>query len=339
MSINYTNLGLDIGKSILSSGERLAAASLVGALTDTPVSYVGYGQKPYIPLTTKISQWNRYILTLTQAMVGIGKLTNNQNLQRIGSSLNTNLDYFLDHLDLPISSRLLMFKPKDPINANWSFPILVLPVNPNTFRVNYRKKSDLVYTLGGFVVTHWHDDVISITGDGYIPSFKNKAKILSDSYQYFLQFLELYLSCGKVKREVNKFIKALSLNSSELLSTQLRDSAIEASSALNTSIIKKDVGKEIQITTQTIQNSLIELRYQQDLYEGIFTSFSIEESYEMPNTLRYNFDFKAMSRKDVVFGSLNETYNAVDELFGTTNQTLQQTLNVDIKGLFTSGGG
>jgi hypothetical protein len=296
-----------------------AAASLMGL----PIRAVGYGQTPYIPIDPKIENFNKYIIRTAHLMYNAAGIANQLGMD---PNITASIQSILDKIDLPISSRLIMFQAVDNGNPDWRFPLLVLPVNPDSFKVSYKKKSDLVYTLGGFVVTHWHDDVITITGSGYIPSFKGKSKVLAESYQYFLKFLDLYLSCGQIERESILYSTPLSTKTDvkELISTVSTNNQTQSQPKPAEDLIKSvQHSEELKVTLTSLQRSTIWLRYQDDAYNGIFTQFDIDETQEQPNTLKYTFTFKAMERINVTFGSLA----AHQSIFGAIAEDSIPTLN------------
>jgi len=225
----------------------------------------------------------------------------------------------LGKFDLPVHSRLIMFRAKDMSFADTIFPFIVLPVNPDMLRVAYKKRSDIAYTIGGFVVQHWHDDVITITASGYFPTFRNKAKVLTSSFRAFMSLLNLYRSIGGTSNVPVTFPSSPSLLDDKLKKLKPSTSGegkvptdqYPAVGNGQTTVTKTD-GKETETqlvtraTVHSIQNSIAELRYQSDVYRGIFTDFSIDEMYEQPNTMKYSFTFKAMEKIDVFFGSLDD---------------------------------
>lgn len=295
---------INIDKIIKDSSQQIGefATNIVAKSLNTPVRVVGYGQKPFMPFDPQISNFNAYILSIVQSLYGgILGTVNKLNLPENMRELAGNIQYILDKIDLPISSRLIMFQAYDSKNPTWRYPLVILPVNPNTLKVDYNKKSSIHYTLGGFVVTHWHDDVITLTAQGYIPSFKGKSKILSESYQYFLKLLNLYLSCGKIDRIPVLYENIMFLDSNKLLNPEI--------TSIETGIEGSKLVKQLSAVVFSLNRSTILLRYQDDVYHGIFTKFSIDESYDLPNTLQYSFTFIAMNKTNILFDSLAEPEN------------------------------
>lgn len=221
-------------------------------------------------------------------------------------------------LDIPIQMKLMQFWPKD-ISGVPLLPFIVLPVNPDNFKVQYKKKTDVVYTLGGFVVNHWHDDVTTVTAEGYIPSFASKAKILTTSYQLgFLPLLNLYKSCGQVSTEYRSTIQYQSQDEGKMTTVPPKGANVDG--AVNTSRLAEvkpagiAYGENQAKTTDTLvvtgnqlRNASIQLIYQHDLYEGVFTDFTIEETYEQPNTLKYGFTFKSWRQSNVIVPNILES--------------------------------
>jgi hypothetical protein len=243
----------------------------------------------------KIAMFNNYILEYTSLLPG--------NIANPARNALTNVP-----TDIPLAAKLIYFTSVQADNSPVPVtnPILTLPVNPDTFQVTFKKRSDAVYTLGGFVLNHWHDDITLITAKGYIPSFKGKAKILTQSYQAFLQFMELYKSCGQTVTE-GQTLSAVPSNdfTSFDSAAQTNGSSTRIENGISTITTGKD--SDVLVLDKTsVQNAKVQLIYQHDVYEGIFTDLIIEESYEQPNTLQYTFNFKAISHKNVMFDRLGE---------------------------------
>lgn len=222
-------------------------------------------------------------------------------------------DDLLRNFDLPTHTRLIRFRAKDMSSGDMVFPFLILPVNPDLFRVEYKKRSDVEYTLGGFVITHWHDDVTTITASGYIPTFRNKAKVLTSSFRAFLTLLQMYKEAGQPKLIGTVFPSTGTQAQAQLnkLGNTQAVVAPSVASAVPNGQAPKTVGPDpkdqtISFTLGRIQNSIIELGYMSDIYKGIFTSFVVEEAYEQPNTLKYTFTFKAVEVTDILFGNLDD---------------------------------
>lgn len=244
------------------------------------------------------------------------------------SSLRNKMDYFnnymqelaqLNHLaarqagrdvegslpDAPLPLKLIRFWPKD-ISGVPVLPFIALPINPHQFKVVHKKKSDVIYTLGGFVINHWHDDVTTITATGYLPSFGGRAKALTTSYQFgFLPLLNMYKSCGQIATTYRQSVTTPSLDRDKLT----RDAGKTKDNNLpNVGYSKGDStpSDTLTVSGNALRNAHIDLYYQHDVYTGIFTDFTIDETYEQPNTLLYSFTFKAFRSKNVVIPNLLE---------------------------------
>ena len=253
-------------------------------------------------LTPKVAYFNNYMQEFAQVTY---KSSGPASLASIagsgGAGIATTIAGKLD-IDLPLSLKLIMFTAKH-IEGVPFLPGIILPINPDQFKAQFKKRSDVIYTLGGFVINHWHDDVITITASGMIPSFGSRAKILTTSYQVFLQLLNLYKSCGQIATSYSSLIEVPSLDRSKLLERTGTGRGVVFDESLNdVSIPRKDT---MVISGTQLRNATIELVYQHDLYEGIFIDFNIEESYDMPNTLRYTFTFKAISHKNIITDKLS----------------------------------
>ena len=262
-------------------------------------------------MTQKLSYFNNYVTEYAATTL----------------KLNPTTDLLKNpQVDFPLTARLIYFTATDIQGLPFS-PVIVLPVNPDTFRVAYKKKSDAIYTLGGFVINHWHDDVIMVTATGYIPSFRSRAKILSSSYHLFLQLLNLYKSCGQVVGEYTKQFDVASGDPDKIASTisapplvspraadfpggvsdpgfqQAAAAYAKASQAASTpGLVQSATEKTDTIIVQgnSLRNAKIQLLYQHDVYTGIFMDFTVDEDYEQPNTLKYAFTFKATTHQNII---------------------------------------
>lgn len=229
--------------------------------------------------------------------------------------------------DYPKEYKLLAFTARH-ISGQEMLPIIQLPVNPDTFKAAFKKRSDITYTLGGFIINHWHDDVITITASGYIPSLGSRAKILTDSYAAFSQLLNLYKSCGQIASSYSITNEVPSYDEEKLKNSNMasQNNTIEESG--NPSTARKDT---IVISGIQLRAATVSLRYQQDVYEGIFIDFTMDESYDQPNTLRYSFTFKAMTHKDTVTDKLlsNEVDQTADNVAPPLSTEDEQNQAID----------
>lgn len=262
----------------------------------------------------------------------------------------------IDAIDIPISSRLITLQAVDSSGKTLD-PVVTLPVNPKVFKVAYKKHSSYKYTLGGFVLNHWHPDVITITCTGFIPSMRGKSKVMAQSYQAFLQLLEIFKSCGDItgtstniellsSGEQANVAPPIPPDSGTGINVPLTQPSYNASSMVATSNVQASAQSQqgdpsgstkiadpanttaiavpkIHVVTSTyqLQNAEIKLIYQADCYTGIFTDFSIEEDEEQPNTISYSFVFIARKWDNVVTGSLLSTtaLNLTSFATGTVN--------------------
>jgi len=257
----------------------------------------------------------------------------------VQGALSRNPDYVSGGFDLPLASRLIRFTVHKE-NGYSILPAVILPVNPKQLKVAHKKRSSYRYTLGGFVLDHWHDDITTITANGYIPALKSKAKILASSYWVFLFFLNLYKSCGQVAGYDKLFFNVPSLGKQELtggaiasngtlLGAKPGTSDIQAYSqykntqdASGTQLqnfetapgmptldsngnVKLAANDTVLMTRSEIINAEIDLAYQSDIYTGIFTDFTVDEDEEVPNSLLYSFTFTARKHTDLMASGLN----------------------------------
>lgn len=245
---------------------------------------------------------------------GGGALT--QGLNQLGTATDL-LQDALELIDLPLPLKMMMFRLKKHDGSTAPIPELILRINPDSFSVSYKKKSDLVYTTGGFVTQHWHDDRMTIKASGWVPSFKGRAKILTDGYQMFLQLLDIYRSCGSVQKFLGQKLLSKNLEINSFLEKYTDTQAGKTSS----SAVSQDT-KDRQPTTYEALTMYpkVELFYQNDVYEGIFTDFTAKENYEMPNTLQYDFTFIADKRTDTIWGGLA---SGVGGVLGATSRVLR----------------
>jgi hypothetical protein len=210
---------------------------------------------------------------------------------------------FMNVIDLPISLKFMILQLAD-ISNNRSFPV-ILPVNPDDFKVNYKKKITIDYVAGGFVTNFWHDDIIDISAAGYIPSFQSRAKILTDSYAHFRELLDVYTKCGKVQPSYRSISTTANPDDSNIEGQTLSvPGSSQGTTPLDTSSGTVTPGTNADTATMlsaqyNIQYVKVFLIYQHEQFEGVFNSFSVHETYEMPNTLQYSFDFKAFSKTDL----------------------------------------
>lgn len=259
-------------------------------------------------LSNKAAFFTEYIINYT-AMI-----TQSALQEKVYDGIESLMNNQLKGLDIPVKARLIMFRAKDINTQDMTFPFLILPVNPNTFTVKFKKKSDLVYTLGGFVINHWHEDFITITAEGTLPSFQNKSKIFSTSYYAFLSLLNMYKTGGELKLIPQTIPVSRSKDTNDLLLTAPPVAPLTASgntaqtAASNAEVLAgtSESNKDLRVKLTELRNATIELQYQNDIYEGIFKSLEIKENYEQPNTISYTIEFHAISKKDILFGSLDE---------------------------------
>jgi len=226
--------------------------------------------------------------------------------------------------DLPLAARLMAIS----VHGNFLetiLPALILPVNPRKFRVEHRKKSSYRYTLGGFVLNHWHPDLSTITADGYIPSFKGKSKALSESFWVFMALLKIYRSCG----EIDNIVKPpASVSVPAGFGTEQQQLDIPSPNQQATSNKVPKTETKLIVSENTLRNAELKLWYNSDVYTGIFTSFTIEEDEEYPNTLLYSFNFSARDHQNIIGDAIPELMRL------TTSSVLGYSA---IKGTFTSG--
>lgn len=204
------------------------------------------------------------------------------------------------NIDVPLALKLMILTPLD-VNGNWisgQVPVF-LPVNPDNWDVDYQKKVNIDFTALGFVVNHWHDDIIRCQASGYLPTFQSRAKILTESYQDFLALLRIYAQCGKVTVNYNKIQTVPTgfapSNASVSTATTEASTGVVGKTSMNAGEISA-----LQVTTQSVQIAQVRLQYQNDAYIGVFKNFQIKESYDEPNTLKYSFEFAAFRREDAI---------------------------------------
>ena len=77
----------------------------------------------------------------------------NQAISTFASGRN---DLLGTSMDLPLAARLIRFTAVSDTGLAIN-PIILLPCNPRKFQVHRKKKSNYQYTLGGFVLNHWHE--------------------------------------------------------------------------------------------------------------------------------------------------------------------------------------
>jgi hypothetical protein len=233
--------------------------------------------------------------------------------------------------DIPLEARIIMLRVVNLDGSVGFLPDVFLPVNPDKFDVTHKKKSSLVYTMGGFVTQHWHDDIITIDASGFIPSFANQAKIISDSYHAFLKVVDIYMKCGQIEvaNEKKAVLQSFTTKDDQLDSMQNDVSA-------RTGGVKPST-TSITIEPRTLLNAQIQLIYQDIMYTGIFQTFTIQEDYEQPNTLRYRFTFHASDKADTMFGSLGKGFDLARQ-FGFASSNTASTLAKDSANRFISKG-
>jgi hypothetical protein len=211
-------------------------------------------------------------------------------------------DRSIEDYDLPYQSRLMMFRLVGLDGKTTMFPHFVLPVNPEQFVVKYRKRNTVKYTFGGFVIQHWHDDTTLIDTNGSIPSFMNKSKVLTNSYQTFLKLLDIYKKAGQVEVAYRRRFNIDTINTAK----NLRNANPDQGQVINGLAANQT---ELEATPYNLTNAKVQIIYQDAIYEGVFKTFNITESYDEPNTLKYSFTFEAVSQMNSIFGSLGEGYN------------------------------
>lgn len=221
-------------------------------------------------------------------------------LQQVSAVIG-NIQDTLELIDLPLPLRLMMFRLKRHDGTVAPIPELILRVNPESFTVSYKKKSDLVYTTGGFVVQHWHEDKMTIRASGWVPSFRGRAKILTEGYQMFLGLLNIYTQCGNVQKFLGQQLISKDLDI-DYFTKAYTDTQVKNS--LNPVTGKEEKVFERRVPETLVMYPKVELFYQNDVYEGMFTDFTSKENYETPNTLQYDFTFIADKKTDTVLGSL-----------------------------------
>lgn len=226
----------------------------------------------------------------------------------------------LEIIDLPLPLKMMMFRLKKHDGTTSPLPELILRINPDSFSVSYKKKSDLVYTTGGFVVQHWHPDKMTIRASGWVPSFKGRAKILTEGYQMFLQLLDIYMKCGSTELFLGQKLLSTNLGINAFLEKYTDTQGKQVQDNRQPSLSTAKTAKEAATFETYAMYPKVELFYQNDVYEGIFTDFTSRESYEMPNTLQYEFTFIADKRTDTVWGGLN---SGIGGTLGNTSRVLR----------------
>jgi len=221
----------------------------------------------------------------------------------------------LGNPDLPVGARLIRFSAVTT-GGLALFPFVLLPVNPKQLKVQHKKKSNYQYTLGGFVLNHWHDDLTTITATGYIPSMMSRSKPFAASYWAFLFLLNLYKSNGQIVTSTSQPIN-INIGIQESLKPTMPQVAggamAESVGTADALAIKSD---SITVDSQSLRNSEVQLAYQNDIYTGIFLDFTIEEDEEQPNTLLYSFTFISRLHTDVIGGMLGSATQSISSIFG-----------------------
>jgi len=264
---------------------------------------------------TKINMWNQAI-----------------NLYASTSPGGASKDF-----DLPLATRLLAISVYGNNFLETVLPALVMPVNPKQFRVEHKKKSSYRYTLGGFVLNHWHPDLTTITANGYIPSFQGKSKPLSLSFWYFMALLQLYRKCGEVDTTTIAPPVPAVLPMDSIMDSQQPALPPDLPAAEGEPPMPSEMETSPTTTVNLIaqQNSLrnaeLVLWYNTDVYIGIFTNFTIEEDEEQPNTLLYNFTFSARTYRNVI----GDTIPIADIVRGTIDTVIGISA---LKGTFAGPG-
>src|SRR5271157_2208116 len=108
-------------------------------------------------LIPKISYFNNYMTEFSQISASLAGASAISGVGGAGAAAAA----LGKVIDLPLGLRLIMFTAKH-IEGIPFLPAIILPVNPDSFIARHKKRSDVIYTLGGFIVNHWHDDVIVV---------------------------------------------------------------------------------------------------------------------------------------------------------------------------------
>ena len=196
----------------------------------------------------------------------------------------------IEAIDLPLRLKFMVISAIDE-RGTASFPVF-LPINPDDWQTDYKKRAEIDYTAGGFIVNEWHDDITSIQASGYLPSFKSRAKFLTSSYLNFSKLLKLYTMIGRI---------STTYGSNDGFPISVDDSASKGVAG------KDGVSESVTIQMSISRQKWVRARiiYQNEQFDGIFMTFTTTEKYEEPNTLRYSFTFKALSKTNL-FGELND---------------------------------
>lgn len=243
------------------------------------------------------------------------------------SNFIRNSSFFVQgkNFDIPLEARAIVFRVLDLNDVPGAVPDVVLPVNPSKFDVIFKKKSSLVYTMGGFVTQHWHDDIITINAVGMLPSFANQAKIISSSYQAFLKLVDIYTKCGQIIT-TNTTNAVLNSSGSDSMSTQVARFSNDTSKLVTGSLTSNTTA--IVLTNRQLLNASIQLLYQDIVYTGIFQEFTITEDYDQPNTLTYKFTFHAFKHENTLLGSLGDAFSVLRQV-GLAESLPTSTLTLD----------
>ena len=202
-------------------------------------------------------------------------------------------------------------------------PRLTMYVNPNSMQVKRKKKVTVQYTYGGFVVQHWHDDVITVECTGMLGSFRGEEREHASTYQRFMELIRTFTLVGR-SVDAPSFATAL-----QGLPAKAADKKIDTNNPEEFLILPGDYSKDKRrhVVLPGVKNyAFVEMGFGHERYKGVFDSFDLDWNYEQPNTAKYSFNFIAFNRSDTDFDILDNALEAVNTYESLRNNKVLRSL-------------
>lgn len=179
---------------------------------------------------------------------------------------------------------------------------LVMDVNPTTLSISYTPLINVTQTDGGFVEEHWGDEADSLSASGRSPV--GLVRYVSSSgkqnqpkgFVEYIKGVKSWIAGGKDKYksvwgdspyETQKNASGLgvSFDPGARTTSKYYQMLVKLEELLNNQGFVYDENNRIIAEGKAI------IEYEDETYEGRFTSFSVTESAESPFMFDYSFDF------------------------------------------------
>ena len=178
-------------------------------------------------------------------------------------------------------------------------PKIVLKINPDNMVIKRKKRLNIGYTYGGFVVQHWHPEHTVITCEGLIGSFAGEEREHSTAYQRFQDLLNIYKKSGQI-------VDSPSASSGFQQPSPFPEVGTPGSDrqVISPEDFRKGFSRN-KVSRGTQRYQFVEMGFGHERFRGVFETFDLTWSYDMPNTGKYSFTFLVFEERDVEFDLLD----------------------------------